>query len=306
MKVIIISQKNEFDAKSIKKIEKFALVKWYSSDKTNILKIPELMDNEEKVLALSPVPFDWKLTKDFYSLLTNVKYISLVTTSYEYLDIDKCKELEIKVTNIPHYSTDAVAEQSVFMTLALSKKIPEQIKNSYKYEFNDKVLGDNLKNKTVGIIGLGDIGNRIANIFKGMGLKVNYWSKHKKEVEYEYKELKDLISESDIIIPSIISNKDTWGLLNKRILRNLKKDAYFISLIDRKVWDKDYLLERARQNTIGGLAFESSKEKMEDVIGNVLILAPLAWYSKQSLKNNIDIWTETIISCIKNKPINLI
>ncbi|KKP87278.1 MAG: hypothetical protein UR89_C0003G0008 [Candidatus Roizmanbacteria bacterium GW2011_GWA2_35_8] len=306
MKVIIVCQKSEFDKNSVKKIERFVPVKWFDSDNIDISKISELKDNEKKILALSPVPFNWELPEQFYSLLNNVKYISLVTTSYEYLNLDLCKKSGIKVTNVPHYSTDAVAEQAVFMTFALSKKFPEQIKNKYKYEFNDRVLGDNLKDKIVGLIGLGDIGKRIADIFSGIGLKISYWSRNKKNTDFEYKNLEKIISESDIVIPSVVSNKQTWNLLNKKNLKNLKKGAYFISLINEKVWDKRYLIERIERKELGGLAFESNKEKMEKMKGNILILAPLAWYSKQSLKNNIDVWSDTIISCIKEKPINLI
>ena len=94
--------------------------------------------------------------------------------------------------------------------------------------------------------------------------------------------------------------------MNKYVLEKIQLSAYVIGLIDSKVWDQKYLIERIKKGTLQGLAFESEIQNIHQFEGNILVLPPFAWYSKQSLENNIAIWTHTIISCLKDKPQNLV
>ena len=304
MKVIIISQKNEFSQNHIDKIRKYAEVVWIDKDETDLMKVRELFDPEEKIVALSPVPLGWKIDPGFYNKLQNLKAVCLATTAYDYLNVSVLREQRIIVTNVPYYSTNAVAEYAFFMFMALLKKFPQQLKSGFKYEFSDMNLMDEFDGKTVGIIGLGNVGSKIAYMVKELGFKIIYWSRDKKNNEFRFVSLNEVISQSDVVFPTFISSKESKDLLKKEILINLKDSAYFINIIGEEICDTDYLLARAENNNLTGLAFESGKRKMEDYTGNIFITAPLAWYTKQSLKRNIDIWTDTIISCVKCTPIN--
>ena len=71
-------------------------------------------------------------------------------------------------------------------------------------------------------------------------------------------------------------------------------------------FEKEYLINKVEEGKLTGLAFESEKPKMGSYKGNILITAPLAWYTKESLVRNIDLWTDTIISCLRGKPLNLV
>lgn len=306
MKVILICTKKEFDQKRIRQIEKHAPVKWIDDEKVNLLEVTDLFDNEEKILALSPVSLSWKIPKDIYKKLRNVRHICLVTTAYDFIDLDQCKALGIQVTNVPYYSTNAVAEYAVYMMMSLLKKFPIQFKSDFKYEFTDEVLMEELKSKTVGIVGLGHIGSRTAEITTGLGMKTYYWSRNKKKTEIPYKNLEELIETSDIVFPTIAVNEETANFFNKDLLSKLKPTSYFISMIDEKAWDKQYLLDRASENKLAGLAFESDKKKMIDFNGNVFVTARLAWYTDQSLENNIQIWVDNIISVIEGNPKNVV
>ncbi|KKQ24517.1 MAG: Phosphoglycerate dehydrogenase [Candidatus Roizmanbacteria bacterium GW2011_GWC2_37_13] len=304
MKIILICQKEEFDNKRLLQLQKYSKVEWIDSNKTNPYLVKELFDDEEKILALSPAPLGWNFPKDLYLKLKNVKYLCLVTTSHEFLDLEKCSRAGIKVTNVPHYASEAVSEQVIMMLLVLSKRLPAQV--NYKYDFSKKVLADDLLGKQVGIIGLGDIGSRVAELVKGMGMKVVYWSRKKRDFRFENCSLEKLLSSSDVVIPLVAATKETEGFLDRKKLEIIKNDAYFVGLISDKVWDKQYLLERVKKNQLAGLAFENFEGKKERLEGNVFVTPPLAWYSKQSLDKNIQEWTDTIISCIKGIPKNLV
>jgi len=307
MKVILVCQKSEIDSLRLTKIKSIAPVIWYDTDKTDLHQVKELFDADEKILALSPLPIDWSFPADLYSKLNNVKAISLVTTDYSYIDLQECQKQRILVTNIPHYATEAVAQNAIFMMFALLRRLPQIIKSDYKYEFTPDNLGDDFIGKKVGIIGLGDIGQRIAQISTSLGLKTLYWSLNKKP-DFEYKDLRNLLSESDIIFPTFINSPQTQNFLNQDLLSLLKDSVYFISVISEKLWDKQYLINRAESGKLAGLAYETDTkhEILKKFKGNVLPLPSFGWYTAQSLENNIQIWTNTTISLIENHPLNLV
>lgn len=301
MKVILISQKAEFNETSLARLKKLAEVKWYDSDKTDILSVQELYDSEEKILALSPVPIDWKFPKELYLKMRGVKYLCVPTTSTEFLDLDECKRVGITIANVPHYATESVAEQVIMLVLGLTKRLPQQIKSSFKYDFNDSVLGDDLAGKTLGVIGLGDIGKRVAEISKGLGLEVKYWSPNTRDNRFEYMNLSNLLSTCDILVPTISACKETENFLDKKKLSLIKDTAYFVSVINENVWDKNYLLSRISDKKLSGLAFESDTDMIQNFEGNVMVVPPFGWFSKQSLEENIRCWTDNIILCLKRQ-----
>ena len=304
MKVIIVSQKNEFDQEHLKHIEEVAEVVWIDVDQADLSKLGVLADDQEKILAISPVPFNWSISAGLYDLLNNVKAICLPTTAYDFLDLKTLKQKGIFVTNAPYYSTMAVAEYAWFMFLALLKRFPAQLRAGFEYGFKDDNLMDELAGKTVGIVGLGHIGQAIARIATQAGLDVRYRSREKKTTEWESQTLDKILAESDVIFPTFVLNEETKKLLGKSELEKVKESAYVVNIVGEEACDTQYLIERVSQGKLAGLAFESSKVKMSELSGNVFITAPQAWYTRQSLKRNIDLWTQTIVSCVEDKPIN--
>ena len=87
-----------------------------------------------------------------------------INNSFDWIDLDYCRENNIAVTNIPKYSTNSVAEYAVFYMMSLAKKLPLQMKNNFKEEYVDSMKNTEIFGKTVGIIGLGTIGSSIAEI----------------------------------------------------------------------------------------------------------------------------------------------
>lgn len=312
MKVIIVSGKNEFDQQHLELIQKRTTADWITTEETNFDRIISLYSGEEeKIFAFSPVPFSWKIPDNLYAKLKMVKYICLPTSGFDFINLEKCKKHNIAVTNTPHYSTNAVAEYAMFMFLALLKRLPIQIKSLYKYEFTQETMMDEIKGKTAGIIGLGHIGLEIAALAESLGMKVCYWSKHKKQTRFLFMELPALIRSSNVIFPALAVNKETIGLLDKKALSGLRTDSYVVNIMhgvdsSDEVLDNKYLIQRAESNILGGFAFESSIDKLTGHKGNIFITAPMAWYTKQSLAKNIELWTKTILSCLSNKPINVI
>ncbi len=311
MKVILICTQKEFDQKRINQIQHYSKITWIKDDQVDITKVKELYDGEEKVLAFSPVSFNWITPKEIYNQIKNVKYICLTTTGYDYIDVEKCKLHKIKVTNVPHYSTNAVAEYAIFMMFSLSKKFPEQIKSNFKYEFSEELLMNEISTKSAGIVGLGHIGMRIADLTSRLGMKTYYWSRKTRNPKHKFLPIDQLLSTVDVLFPALPVSNDTSNFLNKSLLSKLRKESLVVDIThfehgNKGITDREYLLKRIHENRLGGLAFESFSQKMDKQRGNIFITAPLAWYTDNSLENNIQIWADTIISCINGKPTNII
>jgi lactate dehydrogenase-like 2-hydroxyacid dehydrogenase len=113
--------------------------------------------------------------------MKGLKGLCLSTTAYEWAPYKELGKRKIPVTNVPGKSTDAVAEYYVLIMITLLRKLPYVIKNKWKFTYCPEVLGNDAKGLTAGIIGLGKIGRRIADICSGYGMKIAYWSRSKKD-----------------------------------------------------------------------------------------------------------------------------
>lgn len=307
MKVYLISQPEEFDLNHIKMLEKYCDVEWIKCKKFLNRDFRDISSFEDKIIALSPVPFDWNIPDEFYPFFTSVRYLCLATTSYDYINVKALRKKQVVITNVPYYSTNAVAEYAIWMMFCILKKLPVQIRTNFKYQFTRENLMSELTGKKVGIIGLGHIGERIANLLSGIGMDINYWSPSKKQNKYKYLELKELLKISDIVFPAFELNAQSKKLLTLDNLKLLGKNSYFVNIVGEEVCDTKYLIKRAESGELGGLAFESQQyNKPASIKGNVFVTSPMAWYTKESLKNNMDIWANTIISCVKGKPVNVV
>lgn len=306
MQILIVSQNSEFSEAQVTQLRTSATCEWHQTDKIDEDKFTQLITPSTDILAFSPVPLDWRLSSQFYNHLQNIKYLCVPTTGYDFLDLQKCQDLGITVTHVPHYATNAVAEYAIFMTLSLLRRLPSQIHNNWEYVFNQDTLGDELAGKTVGIIGLGEIGQRIADLVSGFDAKVIYFSRTPKQSKYPSYSLDDLLRTADIVIPAYAVNESTKNLLSNNQLQLLKPSAYFVSILHADGCDTNLLRDMVKNNKLRGLAYEDPSPQSSNNTSNVFSPAPLAWYTQQSLSRNIATWSNTIESCILGKPKNIV
>lgn len=208
----------------------------------------------------------------------------------------------IIVTNIPGAPTEAVAEFNIYMMFSLLRKLPLIAKNGWQMEydhFNDEILG-----LSVGIIGLGRIGTRVAELCRGLGLPVRYWNRTKKESPYEMLALDQLFKKSDIIFNTVATPPELKGFINKELLSNLKKTAIIISTSDTNVFDEQFILDQVAEEKLGGYAFESKEKKLSDYKGNVMVFPEQAYYTMGTQLNRGQVATETVLSILNGNPIN--
>lgn len=277
MKIIILSPNADtlFTAEQYKKLESLGETLFVKEIKP-FAEIEELFTEGEKVIAIDPDFCDWKVPNEVIDKIPDLKAICLQTTSFSWIDIDHAKEKGIPVMNLRGFSTEAVAEWAFLMALNVARKIPLVAKDNWGQDY-DTHKGMELKGKTAGIVGLGRIGSRIAELCEGFGMNVVYWSKNSKSEKYKHIELAELMKNSDLIFPVLAQNKETQGLITDDLLRSMQPKAIFVSVVHH-VYNHDLLLELVKNGSIYGYAFEEDGGKVFDKFeGNVYASPALAW-----------------------------
>lgn len=303
MRIIVINAKSDFSSTQLEKLSCIAEIFFIEANPNFSDSV--FCDEEDKIVALGPEVVDWKISNDDIDKIVNLKAVCLPTTSYAWVDGEYLRSKNIPLTNVPKYSTESVAEHAIWLMLGLAKRIPLIAKNQWTLSYEDH-LGNEVKGKTMGVVGLGAIGSRIAEIGQSMGMKVIYWSHSAKDDRFEYQDLDSLLARADFIFPTLAKNIDTANILNESKLNMLKSTANLVSITGDELFDLSHALQLLESNKLSGIAFEAEGKKMEEFKGNVLVTPPIAWYTKEALVEDMRIWIESISACANKTPINLV
>lgn len=306
MNIYITYERSFFTEKQIENLSKYAklifLESYFDLDSAEYLK-----DDEEKILMADPEWYHWNLRKDHISKIKNLKAICINTTAFDWIDGEYCNNNGIIVTHTPKYSTDSVAEYAIFLMMCLAKKLPIQIKTNYKMEYNHEMLNTEIRDKTVGIIGLGTIGTRIAELCSNLGMKVIYWSKNKKENSYERVEVDEIFKKADYIIPTFATNDETRKLITDERIEMMSGNNLINIIINPvEIYNHNLVLEKVGKNEIG-YAFEIYDDKtLNDFKGNVMATAPYSFYTKESIDRLVELWCNNTIGILNNNLQNVV
>lgn len=169
----------------------------------------------------------------------NLKIVSNVSVGYNNLDIEALTNREIMATNTPDVLTDTVADAIFGLLIATARRIPEldhYVKaRQWKGDLTAEQYGVDVHHQTIGIIGMGNIGQAIAHrAHHGFHMNVLYYSRTKKpeaEENYnaQYRDLDDLLKEADFVVLMTPLTKETEGMIGKREFSLMKKSAIFIN-----------------------------------------------------------------------------
>lgn len=281
-------------------------VKFIDGDKIDLEKITELFQEKEYILSVDPTYL--KDSWDAFPIerikrMKGLKALCLTTTAFGWVNGKELAKLGIVVTNTPGKSTEAVAEFNIFMMLSLLRKMSLIVKNNWKMDY-DNFTNEEVKGLNVGIIGLGKIGSRVAELCRGLGMNVSYWNRSKKKSPFKSLKLEELFNKSDVIFSTIATSPELKGFIGSKLISKLNKKAIIISTSDTHILDVDFILKQVKEGKLGGYAFESTEKKVSDFKGNVAVFPEQAYYTLGTLKNTARIVTETINSVLKKKPIN--
>ena len=191
----------------------------------------------------------------------NVRLLALRSAGYNHVDVQAAKNLGIKLVRVPAYSPYAVAEHTVGLILTLNRKLHRAYNRVREGNFSlEGLLGFDLHDRTIGIIGTGRIGSIFAKIMTGFGCKVlAYDLYHNPECEaiaVEYVDLPQLLSQSDIISLHCPLSPETHHLINEEAIAQMKPHAMLINTSRGALIDTDAVITALKSSQIGALGLD--------------------------------------------------
>lgn len=207
-----------------------------------------------------------KIREDLIDIAAGrVKFIVRAGVGLDNIDVEYAREKGIEVINTPEASTNGVAELAVAHMLALLRHIPQATASMKKGEWPKKQLkGNELGSCTVGIIGLGRIGRRTAELVKCFGASVIGYDPYVKEVQgidVKMVELDELLTSSDIISLHLPHTDETHHLIGKEELGKMNESAYLVNCARGGVVDEDALYDVLKNQGIRGAALDVFEEE---------------------------------------------
>lgn len=259
---------------------------------------------------------------DVLMKLPGLKYIGVLATGYNVVDIATAKELGIIVTNIPAYSTMSVAQKVFALLLAATDKVEnysKEIKEGKWSRNPDFCYWNNtlteLSGKTFGIIGLGNIGMAVARIAIAFDMKVKAFTS--KEIEelpdgVEKATLDEIFKTSDVISLHCPLTPSTRHIINKDSLSLMKPSAIIINTGRGDLIDEKAVADALKENKISAFCADvlSSEPPHPDNpllhAPNVYITPHIAWATFEARKRLMDLAASNLRSYLEGKPINVV
>ncbi|MCX6764648.1 MAG: hypothetical protein NTU58_02990 [Candidatus Nealsonbacteria bacterium] len=254
------------------------------------------------------------VNKEIIDSAPNLKYIDVLATAYGKIDVDYAKSKGILVCNIPGYATESVAE---FVFAIILEHIRETEKGKKQAgEGNYSEVGFSaieIKDKIFGVLGLGKIGGRVAEIALGFSADVRYWNINRRE-EFElrgikYEDVDNLIPKCDFLSLHFAQVKDTENFLDKKRIQKIKEGAIVINTAPMELVDIDALAERLNKGDITFILDHSDEMSQENInklskFKNCIIYPPIAYITKEARIAKQEIFVGNIESFLKGFPTN--
>jgi len=254
----------------------------------------------------------------------NVKLICEFATGYDNVDLNYCREKGIKVANVVNYSTDAVAQHTFALCFYILEKLrhyDDYVKSS-EYAAQDRFSNfdlpyTELAGKTWGIIGMGNIGRKVAQIAQAFGCKVIFHSVTGKSQckEYEQVDFTTLLQESDVLSLHCPLSDITRNLIDLAALKKMKETAILINVARGPVVNDEDLYTALTENVILGAGLDvTSTEPMKDsnplskfMDSNRLIITPhMAWASIEARNRVVSETCKNIEAFLNGEERNIV
>lgn len=245
-----------------------------------------------------------------------LKIVANFAVGKDNIDISTLSSQSIVATNTPDVLTEAVAEHTFALIMAITRRIVEAHKLALTQSstFGPEVLlGMELKGKTLGVLGLGRIGSRVAEIGKSMGMNVIYYDIKRNE-QFEQKvgavfkaTPEELLSASDVVSVHVPLLSSTRHLINAEKLKMMKRSAYLVNTSRGPVMDEAALVEALKNGTIKGAALDVGETEPKWAPGlkdlpNVVLTPHIASATEEARSAMGELAAKNIIAVLSGQP----
>jgi D-lactate dehydrogenase len=273
-------------------------------------------------------------------LIPNAKLLVTRSTGYDHVDIAYAEKKGIKVANVPAYGSHTVAEFTFALILMLSRKVHEanhNLREGMNFDISE-LRGFDLYGKTLGVVGLGKIGQNVAKIAQGFGMKVIGCDKYPdkdflKTYNFSCVKLLELLKQADIVTLHVPHTKETHHLINSKNISLMRDGAYLINTARGEVVETDALVKALQSKKLAGAGLdvlEGERELKEEIelvanqkewhgdfktllenhilieLPNVIVTPHIAFYTREAERRILETTSKNIKAFINDQPQNLV
>lgn len=270
--------------------------------------------------------------------LPDLKLIATRSTGFDHIDLAACSRRNITVSNVPYYGDNTVAEHTMALILALSRKILPSVERTRRGNFElEGLRGFDLKGKVIGIVGAGSIGQHVIRMAHGFEMEVVVFDVRQDELmakglNFRYAPLEELLKVADIITLHAPYNPHTHHMINKRNIQMIKPGAILINTSRGGLVETSALVEALQQGILKGvgldvleeeglikeerqlLSHEFSRERLRIALethlllfrDDVIITPHNAFNSREAVQRILDTTIANIVAYLQQKPQNTV
>lgn len=247
--------------------------------------------------------------QDAYAQLKDV-YVTVGFVSVAFVDTEVMRKNGVTISNAPGANRHAVAEWVIWMMLTMLRKLDTALnrKETYRKDGALPKLEEGLADKTITILGAGNVGKQVGRLAEAFDMKVSYFKRGD--------DLLASVKDADIVVDTLSSNTDTKKLLNKTFFLSLKKGSYFITVTRAEVADQDAMLSALDDGILAGVATDCGGVLVgdtEDPLYKKMLAHPkvyatphIAYSATKSFKLGNDIMIDNVEAYINGKPQNIV
>ena len=271
--------------------------------------IEEVKDAD--IIMIANMPLDIKVLQS----AKKVKYINVAFTGVDHIPVEEAKKRGIAISNASGYATQAVAELCISFMIQLLRKIKQTEESCRQGGTKEGLIGNLLYGKTVGIVGAGKIGKKVAMLSKAFGCKVIAYNRSevKDDSIDEQVTLEELLKNSDIVSLHCPLTNETQGMIGKKELSMMKKSAILINTARGGVVNSKELAKALEEGTIAGAACDVFETEPPLPLEHPLLHSPntivtphIAFSSVESMEQRAQIVFDNLFSWLDGKQKNKI
>ncbi len=255
------------------------------------------------------------------SQLPDLKFIGVLATGYNVVDVDAARAAGIVVSNIPAYSTESVAQMVFAHILHFTQSVAEHAETVSNGKWADSIDFSywirpqiELAGKTLGIIGFGQIGQAVARIGLAFGMKIIFNNRSKKETGLEARQvdMDTLLEDSDFISINCPLTDANKGFINRESLKKMKKTAFLVNTGRGPLINEQDLADALNNGTIAGAGLDvlsvepATKDNPLPKARNCYITPHIAWATFEARERLMEIAANNLKAFIKGSPTNVV
>jgi phosphoglycerate dehydrogenase-like enzyme len=306
MKIVVL-ESIAMTADQREALEQLGQVEWFDSSTE--------AEAIERTREKDVVVVDWVDPSPFLLNLKSPSLVTLMSTGYAWIQHrDEARGKDVLIANIPAYATEAVAEHLIGLSLCVMRRIAEGDRHLRSgHTSKGSFSGTELKGKTFGIIGLGNIGGRVAELARAFGMEI-VTNNRTPKLSKGIKDLKldELLSTSDVVAVTCSLNNDSRGMLDRERLNLMKPGAILVGTTWDVVIIEDILalLERGKLGGLGfDVAIEGGEIKLPDRLfkfDNVVLTPHVGFNTIEAKRRQVDTCIDNIRAFAHGTPKNIV